>query len=492
MGSHEKQSGSFPGSLTLRKVRSARPNGTLITSVKYSPVKPGSDGMIAVADIHGSLTIHSSVSLEIIRQYDVAPKAASEVNGIRALAWNPRHANELYVGFGNGNLIVYEFAVDTLDGERKDRTSRLMFQGPIHDIAVNPSGLELAVAYEENVALIQRPEFDRYGTPHHLSLTPQSQPRKLLYCGETSVVVVSLYNKPNHVGSISCPAAVAYFTHDGTVRWHIFTSAEDIILSAAITPSNNMITFAHTHSGAESYSLPQCQLLIKRDLYAKRDDKREKFAVDMIFIDEDTVVVGGPSSTLTLTDVRSANRPTSTIKPPVGRLTTYSLRRLDVLRDPSGGGFWLTAADSSTLSEACDIMQFTNLPRVRGYETTHKASWLMRNFFISAIIVGWFARNQVLVLMRVLFWYLLRQVFGKWRSDTKEQVIAAPPPGNGMIHWSNVMTWTNVSVFGILVIIVCARFKVVAHHLEAFRAQNLLVFANVLQAAPPELPLPLP
>lgn len=35
----------------------------------------------------------------------------------------------------------------------------MSFRGPINDIALNPSGLELAVAYGEDVALIQRPEF---------------------------------------------------------------------------------------------------------------------------------------------------------------------------------------------------------------------------------------------------------------------------------------------------------------------------------------------
>lgn len=94
-----------------------------------------------------------------------------------------------------------------------------------------------------------------------------------------------------------------------------------------------MITIAHAHSGAESYSLPQCQLLVKRNLYAKKNVNKEKFAVDMVFIDEDTVVVGGPSSTLTFTDVRSANRPTSITEPPVGR-TTYSFRKLVRRRDP--------------------------------------------------------------------------------------------------------------------------------------------------------------
>ncbi|KAF4564432.1 hypothetical protein EYR36_002366 [Pleurotus pulmonarius] len=471
MDSYERLSGSFPGSLTFQKVRPARSSGTLVTSVKYSPVsKSGSaEGMIAVADINGSLTIHSSLSLEIIRQYDIPTKAGSEVNEIRALAWNPRRTNELYVGFANGNIIAYEFDMGTKGGEEKDRTSRMCFAGPINDIDVNPSGLELAVAYGEDVALIQRPEFDRYNKPYHLSLAPNSQPRKLLYCGETSVVVVSLWNRPNHVAEKECPAAVAYFTHNGAIRWRIFTSAEDIILTAAITPSNNMITIAHAHSGAESYSLPQCQLLVKRNLYANENVNKEKFAVDMVFIDEDTVVVGGPSSTLTFTDVRSANPPTSTIEPPLGR-TTYSFRKLDVLRDSRGGGFWLTAADSSILSEACDIMQFTDLPWPRDREATRDSSWLMRNrFFISsAVFVAWFARNQVLVLIKGILSYLIVRAFEKWSSGVKGQVITPPPPPPG--GWKTWISMTNVSLFGLLVVAVGVRFKAVTYHLDhAFR-----------------------
>ncbi|KAF9500229.1 hypothetical protein BDN71DRAFT_1427489 [Pleurotus eryngii] len=270
MQSYERLSSSFPGSLTFQKVRPARSSGTLVTSIKYSPVsKSGSDGMIAVADINGSLTIHSRLLLEIIQQYDVAMKASSEVNEIRALAWNPRQTSKLYVGFANGNIIVYEFDMGT--GEGKDRTSQMSFRGPINDIALNPLGLELAVAYGEDVALIQRPEFG--GEYPEFTASKAS-------CHSGTDQIMQL---PRNV-QLQLYISHTMAPYDGV-------------------SSRLLKTLLHAYSGAESYLLPQCQLLVKRNLYAKKNVNKEKFAVDMVFIDEDTVVVGGPLSTLTFTDV---------------------------------------------------------------------------------------------------------------------------------------------------------------------------------------------
>lgn len=93
MQSYERLSSSFPGSLTFQKVRPARSSGTLVTSVKYSPVsKSGSDSMIAVADINGSLTVslHTTHIIALIEKF-------SPIDSFKTVAGNYsaiRHCNE--------------------------------------------------------------------------------------------------------------------------------------------------------------------------------------------------------------------------------------------------------------------------------------------------------------------------------------------------------------------------------------------------------------
>lgn len=112
-------------------------------------------------------------------------------------------------------------------------------------------------------------------------------------------------------------------------------------------------------------------------------------------------------------------------------------------------------------------MQFTNLPWPRDHETTRKATWLMRNLLLvaSAVFVAWLARNQVLVLIKGILSYLLALAFRKWSSDVREQVITAPPPDNWKIRFSSIITWTNVSLFVLLVMVVGTCF-IGIHHLE--------------------------
>ncbi|KAF7416210.1 hypothetical protein PC9H_002474 [Pleurotus ostreatus] len=216
--------------------------------------------LIAVADLDGTLTVHDAQDLTIIRRKTVS-QSGSSPNTIQALEWHPKES-EVYVGFSNGNVIGYDIDKD-MRSHTKDPYHRLSFDGPIYNIAFSPSGSQFAVAYGEQVKIIKQRSFGKYHK-HDLGIWPRTNPQKLFYYETNSLVVISLLNLPNNI-----PAAVAYSTDDsrpGTL-WTVFTTASDTILTAAMSPTQDLITIVHVHSGAESYSVPGRNLLLKQEIY---------------------------------------------------------------------------------------------------------------------------------------------------------------------------------------------------------------------------------
>ncbi|KAF9487920.1 hypothetical protein BDN71DRAFT_1513499 [Pleurotus eryngii] len=307
----------FLGSVALQKAKvQPGPPHISVMRIKYSSP---AYGLIAVADLDGTLT-----------------------------------ESEIYVRFSNGNVIGYVIDKDMRD-HTKDPHHRLSFDGPIYDIAFSPSGSQFAVAYREQVKIVKRWSFGKYHE-HDLSIRPRTKPQKLFYYNTNSLVVISLLNLPN-----SIPAAVAYSTDDqrpGTL-WTVFTTASDTILTAAMSPTQDLITIVHVHSGAESYSIPNRTLLLKQDIYEHGVIWKDHiYRVDMVFVYSDTIAIGGAESILTFSNVRTGSKHDSISAPVLRDALSCSLRRLDVTRRPSDKTFRLITADSNTRNINCHILQF--------------------------------------------------------------------------------------------------------------------------------------
>lgn len=100
-------------------------------------------------------------------------------------------------------------------------------------------------------------------------------------------------------------------------------------LTAAMSPAHDLITIVHVHSGAESYSIPDRNLLLKQDIYEHGVIRKDHiYGVDMVFVDSDTVAIGGAESILTFSNVRTGNKHDSISAPVLRDASSCSLRRL--------------------------------------------------------------------------------------------------------------------------------------------------------------------
>ncbi|KAG5222769.1 hypothetical protein IMY05_C2140000100 [Salix suchowensis] len=183
----------FLGSVALQKakVRPGPPHVS-VTRIKYSSP---AHGLIAVADLDGTLTIHDAQDLTIIRR-QTASQSGSSPNAIRALEWHPKES-EIYVGFSNGNVIGYVIDKDMRD-HTKDPHHRLSFDGPIYDIAFSPSGSQFAVAYREQVKIVKRRSFvPTLPTISVLELYGPSLPQPRTPCKLRTFALAESYSIPD-------------------------------------------------------------------------------------------------------------------------------------------------------------------------------------------------------------------------------------------------------------------------------------------------------
>lgn len=96
-----------------------------------------------------------------------------------------------------------------------------------------------------------------------------------------------------------------------------------------MSPTQDLITIVHVHSGAESYSVPDRNLLLKQEIYEHGVIRKDHiYGVDMVFVDSDTVAIGGAESILTFSNVRTGNKHDSISAPVLRDASSCSLRRL--------------------------------------------------------------------------------------------------------------------------------------------------------------------
>ncbi|KAJ8690130.1 hypothetical protein PTI98_011588 [Pleurotus ostreatus] len=301
---------------------------------------------LKLGDTKGVLTIHRlNSNLEIFRKKAVG--RSRQLIAIRALTWNPQHPNELYVGFANGDLISYRLRLDVDATDYEDPSSFLAFEGPIHDLVIAPSGAELFVVFGTSVAVV------REGTRAHLTVPLESRPTRLIL-DMNVIIVIFMVAEPG-----VSPAAIAYDLHSHEVRWRLFTSCHDMILSGAISHDHRhpKITILHATKGAETYTLPNLDHV--STVFPGRSFPS---VVDIAYVDHDTFVCGSSIGGLLFANVISGQ--TSEISATVR--ATYMLTRLDVAR-LRGSHTRVVTIDGNLLSPFCDVLDFTEtvLPRSR-------------------------------------------------------------------------------------------------------------------------------
>ncbi|KAF9492877.1 hypothetical protein BDN71DRAFT_1572832 [Pleurotus eryngii] len=238
-------------------------------------------------------------------------KYSSPAHGLIAVADLDRTLmeSEIYVGFSNSNVIGYVIDKDMRD-HTKDPHHRLSFNNPIYNIAFSLSGSQFAIAYREQVKIVKRWSF--------VPTLP-------------TISVLELYGP-----SLPQPQT-----------------------PLAMSPTQDLIIIVHMHSGAESYSIPDCTLLLKQDIYKHSIIRKDHiYRVDMVFVNSDTVAIGGAELILMFSNVRTGSKHDSISAPVLRDASSCSLQRLDVTCRPSDQTFRLITTDSNARNINCHILQF--------------------------------------------------------------------------------------------------------------------------------------